>query len=63
MRHIIYIFVIISLSFTVNAQLKTRSLMLEDEKQTSASVSKARNEKEALQNVILIPDVTSALTI
>ena len=44
MRHLIYIFVIISLSFTVNAQLKSRSLMLEDEKRMFTSVS-AKDEK------------------
>ena len=50
MRHLIYIFVIISLSFTVNAQLKSRSLMLEDEKQMFTSVS-AKYEKRNAENV------------
>src|SRR5215204_7314074 len=44
MRHLIYIFVIILLSFSVNAQLKSRSLMLENEKQMFTSVS-AKDEK------------------
>jgi tetratricopeptide (TPR) repeat protein len=37
MRQIFYFFVIISLSFTVNAQLKERSLEFENEKQTSSA--------------------------
>ena len=47
MRHLIYIFVIILLSFTVNAQLKSRSLMLENEKQMFTSVSANDEERNA----------------
>src|SRR5688500_17662282 len=47
MRQIIYIFVLISLSFTVNAQLKSKSLMLENEKQAFTSVSSNDEKKNA----------------
>lgn len=50
MRHLIYIFVIISLSFTVNAQLKSKSLTLEnDHKQTFKSVS--TDEKSGARSI------------
>ena len=52
MRHIIYIFVIISLSLTVNGQLKTKSLGFEIEKQTVSADSNKNGNEELINQVI-----------
>ena len=52
MRHIIYIFVIISLSLTVNGQLKTKSLGFEIEKQTVSADPNKNGNEELINQVV-----------
>ena len=64
MRHIIYIFVIISLSLTINGQLKTKSLGFEIEKQTVSADPNKNGAADFSEEVAMLNEkgVNAALT-